>query len=282
LIILSAFLMFAVLGAATAALGAVVPMLRQEPGGESVVGLLIGIYNSGALAATLLGGAALRATRTLAAAAVLLVAAISGFAGIALAPTGPPLLVAAAVAGFGYGGLVLALNTAFSTRYGQRGVVMVNALNAAFGVGAIAGRLAIGSTLGPTTVFLLAAAAIALAAGAARLVHVAPSCSEPDPDAVSADHPAPGKRTVWMFALLGLLYAGLETSSAAWISTHLVAQEGDAATAARLTSLFWGGLAAGRLVIPRLTRAAPTTLVTRCLIGATVALALTAWPLSPP
>ena len=170
----SAFLMFAALGAATAALGAAVPVLRQEFGGGSAVALLVGVYNSGALAATLLGGAAPHATRTRAAGAVLVVAAVGGLVGTALAPTGTLLLACAAVAGFGYGGLVLTLNTAFSTRYGQRGVVMVNALNAAFGAGAVAGPLAVGSALGPAAVFLLLAAVVTVAAGAAGLVQTAP------------------------------------------------------------------------------------------------------------
>ncbi|WP_158853475.1 MFS transporter [Saccharothrix deserti] len=274
----SAFLMFAALGAVTAALGAAVPVLGEGLGGDPAVALLVGVYNSGALAATLLGGAALHSTRTPAAGAVLVAAAIGGLAGTAVAPTSTLLLASAAVAGFGYGGLVLALNTAFSTRYGQRGVVMVNALNAAFGVGAIAGPLAVGSALGPMAVFLLLAAAVAVAAGAAGLVPTTPARSKPDPEAAPGARPVAGTRTVATFALLGSLYAGLETSSAAWMSTHLVAQEWDPAAAARLTSLFWGGLAAGRLVIPRLARAAPTMLVVGCLAGATVVLALTAWP----
>ncbi|WP_199444057.1 MFS transporter [Umezawaea beigongshangensis] len=274
----SAFLMFAALGAVTAALGAAVPVLRQGLGGDSAVALLVGIYNSGALAATLLGGAAPYATRTRAGGTVLVAAAVGGLVGTALAPTSTLLLACAAVAGFGYGGLVLTLNTAFSTRYGQRGVVMVNALNAAFGVGAVAGPLAVGSALGPATVFLLLAAVVAVAAGAAGLVPTAPPRGEPGPSAAPGERATPGQRTVVTFAVLGSLYAGLETSSAAWLSTHLVAQEWDPTAAAQLTSLFWVGLATGRLVIPRLARAAPTALVVGCLVGAAVALALTAWP----
>ncbi|GFJ94150.1 MFS transporter [Phytohabitans rumicis] len=97
-----------------------------------------------------------------------LVAMAAGAAGVALAPTWPLALVAAFVAGVGFGGIDYGCNDMFARAFQRRGSAMLNVLNAHFGVGAIAGPLLIG-LLGPDrypAIFLgFAAVSLLLLAG---------------------------------------------------------------------------------------------------------------------
>jgi MFS family permease len=61
----------------------------------------------------------------------------AGSLGFALSPTWPLALIAALVAGFGFGGIDYGLNQLFAVGFGRRGPAMLNILNAHFGVGAI-------------------------------------------------------------------------------------------------------------------------------------------------
>ena len=66
-----------------------------------------------------------------------------------------------------------------------------------------------------------------------------------------------------------LLYVGAEATFGGWIFSYAVAQgQTDRATAAYLTSVFWGALTLGRLIgMPAATRLAPHALLAACLAG---------------
>ncbi|RLK61774.1 MFS transporter [Actinokineospora cianjurensis] len=267
----SGFAAFLALGASAAAWGAALPWLRVRydlgtGGGEEV----ISAYNLGALVAILTCGLLSRRLRPRPVLAGALIALGGGLTAAALAPTWGFLLVSAVVGGVGFGGSVLVLNTGYAA--GPRGVVMVNLVNAVFGVGAIAAPLLVAEWDLPAVL-----AAIACAAVVALPVVAGP---------VGAHTPTPpvDRATVVAiapFAVIGFLYAGVETSAGAWVSTHLTWTGTDPAAAARMTALFWAGLAVGRLLIPLVARG-PEVIVPASFLLATAGLVIAVNPTLAP
>jgi FHS family Na+ dependent glucose MFS transporter 1 len=89
------------------------------------------------------------------------------------------------------------------------------------------------------------------------------------------------QRIVTLIALLLLLYVGAEASFGGWIYTYAVALElSDAATAAYLTSAFWGALTLGRLLsIPLAARFRPRSILVADLAGCLTSVGiLLLWP----
>lgn len=80
---------------------------------------------------------------------------------------------------------------------------------------------------------------------------------------------------VFALSLFLFLYVGAEVGFAGWIFTYTVTTKlGTAATAAYLTSLFWGSLTVGRaLMIPAAARLRPETILAGSLVGAMLSLA---------
>ncbi|MFD5656327.1 MFS transporter [Streptomyces hirsutus] len=262
----SAFCVFLVLGVLTASLGASLPFLRERFGAEHEVGRVVSVYNLGALAATVCIGLLGRRLNVRAAPPVLLAVFALGAGGMAVSPGWPAYLGCAAVTGIGYGGLALILNTAFARGFAGNSVMMVNRLNAVFGIGAMLGPLAAGA-VGHTDIRLLALAAAVCAlpcflVGRAGAVLAVPA-TEPTERGERSGPGAKDGRRAWIglellpFLLVGLVYAGLETSIGAWQSTQLVRDGWTTQAATTAASGFWAGMAVGRLVIPQLTRRLP-------------------------
>lgn len=299
------------LGAVTAAPGAALPLLREAYGLAGGGGTeLVVVYNLGALAA--IAGCGPGRGHALSAHAVraLLAAFVLGAAGMAYAPGWPAFVVAAAVCGAGYGGLILHQNTLLGTVPGRPGVIALNLLHAAFGLGGLLGPLLTGTTGLPALLTAAAVLAAALApwahgrnagaddaqgqlpygmreSAAAQLPYGTPESADaqlrhpqlpPPAPHSTAPHPQPPSPTPLLapFALIALCYAGVESSIGALESTHLVATGYSAEDAARLSGLFWAGLVLGRLVLPlAVVRLAHRTLITGCLLAGAAALALT-------
>lgn len=274
----AAFLVFLLLGATTAGIGAAIPSLRglYELDGTAGSGLVTA-YNIGAVAAIVLCGLAERVLRASTAICWLLVLFITGCAAAAFAPTWPMIMTCLALAGFGYGGLVLYLNTAFATGFGRHSVLMLNLLNAVFGAGAITGPLVAGALAGSDVrLMFLGVAVLAVPGWLAR------GCGDmvvPRPSEGRNPFTPRALRAVLPFALIGFLYSGLEAATGTWESTHLVWTGWSIALAAQLTALFWLGMTLGRSVIPLLTkRVAPMRVVLAGLVVASMALFASAVP----
>jgi len=261
------------LGAATASLGAALPEIRGlYPAAASSGGRLVSLYMLGSLIAIVVGGFGEAKLPPASAITALLGLFAAGCLGIGLAPSWTLLQIAAVAAGAGFGGLALYINTAFVQASGERNLVMLNLLNAAYGAGAVAGPVLVGlaAHLGVRLVFP-ACGVLAIACLAAR------DCSR----ALARRKPAsariwPGLAVLKIlvpFAAIGFLYDGLETGTGAWESTHLVWIGYSVSAAAQITAFLWAGLLVGRLIIPILTtRVSPPAVALGGVLAAAVAL----------
>lgn len=279
--------LFFVIGAAQAMYGPLFPQIRAEFGlDETAVGTLVGAHFAGALVAILTWSVA--EARGLApwGYATCSAALAAGAAMLATSPSWNLLLAGAAVLGLGYGGVVLGVNRLLATAYSERASGPLNLVNAAFGVSAIVGPLAVSAI--PKTEGRLLYAGISLLAliavplmGVPRIINrAAPGRSPSSGD--GADTSAEPRDRPWLvagFALLFLLYVSVEAGASAWAASHLIAQGSTQSEGAVVTAAFWGGLALGRiLAAPLSTRLVPSSLVALALILATLAAAATAIP----
>ncbi|MFB9932254.1 MFS transporter [Amycolatopsis halotolerans] len=268
----AAFPLFLALGAATAGLGAALPAVTERfaRAGDSG-GLLVSLYNAGALLAIVGCGASKRSVTARGELAVMIGLFAAGCAGAGLAPSWPVLLVSVTVAGCGYGGAVLHVNTAFARGAGHRAVLLLNLVNATFGLGAVAGPFVVGLVPDPLVVFLGVGVLALLSFPAFRCAVRESGVREGKPPFA----------TVTPFLVLAFCYAGLETGIGAWAATHLTWTGLAPASAAQWVSLYWLGITAGRFVVPLFARG-PRRIVGWCLLAATVATAAAMWAVAAP
>lgn len=278
--------LFAILGAVTASIGPSLPALRTHFEGAPGIAALVTLYNAGALAAIVsVGMMPARRGRPAAAIGALHAGLVLGCLGMGLAPSWGWFACAAVLAGAGFGGLVVSVNTIFARAFPTSGVVMVNLLNAVFGLGSIAGPLLIGLA-GPERFQLVLAAAGLVAIPAvvvARHGGVLEAEVGASPSGGLSVRALAGSTSLALFVLFGFLYDGLETSIGGWEATHLAWLGFSVSSAAQLTAAFWAGLTAGRLVLPLLlARRAPRFIITGCTgLGACALLAAVAPPAAP-
>lgn len=236
------------MGLVTAMLGAAAPFAVRRFGvGVAASGLPVTVYSAGSAAAVLALGTVARRIHPVRAMTWSVLVFGVGAIGLGLAPSWPSHLTAAAVAGAGFGGLVLFLNTAFSSGGGRHDVLVLNLLNAVYGVGAVTGPLAVGAIgeAGLPVVFVVAGLACLpgiVARSAGELIVARPS---------TPDGPIRGNLAViGGFVGFYVCYTGLETGTGTWESSFLVAGGLTPARAATFTALFWAGLSVGRIILP--------------------------------
>lgn len=194
----------------------------------------------------------------------------AGCAGVALAPTWPTFLASVFVIGIGFGGLDLGLNLLVAHSAGRGRSALLNALNGAYGFGAVAGPIFI-SRLGQDHLAPLygGAAVVALAlvpavAGISGRLPVTPR---------DAARPRGGGLLVLIFLVGFAFYVGTETGVGGWMTSHLESAGFGSVDAASLTSGFWLAMAIGRLLaalIPE--RVPPATVIISGSAVAAVAL----------
>lgn len=272
--VIAGFALIVALGAAVAALGAALPFLRERYDiGVAASGFAIVAFNVGALFSTLGCGLADRRLPPRPTVLGLLVLFAGGLGGAGVAPSWALFVTAIIIAGFGYGGIALYLNTTFASAFGKHNVLMINLLQAAFGIGAIIGPLATAATAAVDVRWTLVAIAVVTAC-----CWAAAGCC-----AARRREPGTGSGAGWSsirtvlavsapFVIVGVCYNGLETAVGAWASTHLTWSGMDPDAAARSTALFWAGLTAGRVIIPLAAKNLHPALLIRTSLAVSVAM----------
>ncbi len=203
---------------------------------------------------------------------------VLGCLGVAFAPSWILVLLAAFVMGLGFGGIDVSINNLFSSGFGERGAAMSNIVNALFGVGAILGPLLIGLTPGNYSIpFLIAFVG--------SLLVLFLFFSSRELDALNAKNESSSvKKAVPLnlpilgaFLLLFWTYVLVEVGAASSETSHLVKVfSWSEQNAAFVNSLFWGGLALGRVLIaPFTTRFSPSSIVLASAILVALCLSFT-------
>lgn len=263
-----AFSTFVAIGIANALLGVAWPSVRDTFGlpldalapflFSSTAGFVVGSITSGQLSARMGMRPFLSLNNMLAAV---------GLAGYVIAPTWAIMVALAFVSGWGAGGLDTGLNIYVARKHSVR---TMNWMHASFGVGATLGPLimtwAIASQFGWRAGYAVAAV-FHLLLGAAFIVSKRaspqPLLSSYEPLSSSAggagsDEPerrAPAMQTLrmpllWLSVLVFFLYTGVEATAGQWTFTLFTESRGIAvATAGLATSVYWGMLTLGRIVL---------------------------------
>ncbi len=255
------FATFMLLGALQAMYGPSIPALRGDFAlSAPVAGLLLSAQFWGAVLGVVAFGAtsAYLGSRTRLGVGTASVAL--GCGGVSAAVNWPMALAAALFAGFGSGALIVALNTAFATGFGNRSTAMVNLLNAAYGAGAVLGPLGIAIT--PGTSFRPGFAVTGITA----LLLLPFVSGIPERPAVRGAVSLPVGRwailALGLFLLICVLYDGLESNIGGWAATQLKYNGHSGAFAAEITAAFWGALTIGRILLAPVTeRFAPYRLL---------------------
>lgn len=261
--------LFGLLGLFQSTLGPLIPVIRDDNHlSAATAGLLVSGFYAGALVSTATSGTLSErwARRYLVAVPAALL--VAGTVTLAVRAPWPVPLVAVVVAGLGFGGLVLVVNTAMAGQPGRRGVALANLVNGVFGLGAAAGP----ALAGLTYPYLFAVLAVAV------LLTLPPLDLGGSAHLPPAGDRARGRPVMLvLFGVLLFCYAGLETGLSSWESVHLEAHGYPTATASALTSLFWLGLAVSRLLVPLVTASwPPSRIVGTALTASLLALVLIA------
>lgn len=262
-------IVFGLLGLFQATLGPLIPLLADRADLDTATtGLIVTGFFSGCLVSTALGGALndrwARGPFYAVAAALLL----GGLGLFALPLAWPFPLVAVAVAGLGFGGLVLIVNTVTAAQ----GLSQVTLVNGTYGLGAAAGPALVSVTHGG---YLFAVLAVGVLVALPLRMRVPPAPAARDRLTVSP--------VLILFCAMLFCYAGVETGLSSWEATQLRAHGYAPDTAAALTSLFWLGLAAGRLLAPVVTRNwTPVRILVTTLVACAAGLTLLSTDVSAP
>jgi fucose permease len=240
IVVVRCAIVFGLLGLCQASLGPLIPLLRdREHLDAATAGLIVTGFFGGSLVSTAVGGALSDRLARGPLYPVSVVLFLSGLGMLAL-PLGWPFpLLAVAIIGLGFGGLVLIVNTVMAAR----GLTYVTLVNGTYGLGAATGPALVSVTHGGY-LFALLAVGVLVSLPLRMTVPAAPA----ERERLTASP------VLFLFCGLLFCYAGVETGLSSWAATNLRAHEYAPDTASALTSLFWLGLAAGRLLVPLVAR----------------------------
>lgn len=239
----------AALGAVVASVGPLLPELAQVTGTRVTdAGLVISALFGGMLCAQALSALAMDrggARRVIGGA---IVACAAGCWGLSAATTLPMLLGMGIVMGIGYGFGSVGINLVASRLAPARPGLVINLCNTCYGVGAVAGPLAVGTLLreggDPRHVFLGAGA---------LLVVLLPLSGLVPPGHATATSPERGplpRMALGTMALAMALAGGIEAGFSGWLATYAERTLAySAAGAAVLTAQYWACYLAGRVLI---------------------------------
>jgi len=276
---------FALMGATGAAYGPLLgPLSSRFQISLPVAGAILTANFGGALVGVLVSMKILERVAARPFVSGALCASAIGCAGIAVAPSWPATLASASVLGLGFGCLDIGLNSLAAHSESRHRTAIINVLNGAYGLGAVAGPLVISSAgrqhlslvYGATAVLALGLVA-AIAGMSGRLPHEA----APGSSRLSA--------LVIVFMAAFVLYVGLEVGIGGWAPSYLEALGHSAIAAGGITSGFWLALGVGRLLMALVPARVPEGLIVLigsavaavAMLGATVALVVAGLAIAP-
>lgn len=266
----------AVLGLAAASLGPLIPLVREKYNiSIATSGLTFLAFSTLALAGACVALFLVTKVQARIGLTTALVALSMGLAGIGLSPTFSLFLLAAALAGLGFGFLDVAINQVVGLGGGKRTPTMLLLMNSLFGVGAIFGPLLIawaGIGALPFVLALVSLLGLGFVTPLTRLRGYVRTDSNLPPTTKAQ------KRFLVCIAFGFFFYIGVEAGVAGWLSTHLIAVGWSTQNAAAAASVFWVAFTLGRLAVLPLTRfvsPATITFVAMALTVPSMALAMT-------
>jgi len=254
-----------VLGLAAAALGPLIPTIRERYGiSIATSGLTFLAFSSLALAGAFIALFLVARVQARIGLSTALIALSLGLLGIGLSPTFPLFLAAVALAGLGFGFLDVAINQVVGLGGGKRTPTMLLLMNSLFGVGAIFGPLLVAwAGLGglPFVLAVVALLGVALVVPTTRLQGFVRTDENLPPMSRKQ------KAFLLTVAVGFFFYIGVEAGVAGWLSTHLIAVGWTTQSAAASASIFWIAFTLGRLAVLPLTRFVSPATITFVAMG---------------
>jgi len=264
------FAAFIAMGMYGASLGPTLPGLAAQTGsGLSQVSILFSARAFGYLVGSVATGRLydrLSGNRVMAVMLLLMMAGMIAAPAIALLPL---LAVVFLFLGVTEAGVDVGGNTLIVWRHGARVGPFMNAMHFCYGVGAFVAPLVVAQAILRSGGITWAYRALALLMLPA-VIWVARTPSPRPPAAHEQEGlGAPKPWPVFLIALLLFLFVAAEASYGGWVYTYALERGiGGAATAAYLTSAFWGALTLGRLVsIPLAARFRPASFLLGNILG---------------
>ncbi len=263
------------LGMTSAILGPTLPGLAAQTRTTlSGISVLFAAKSIGYIAGSLLSG---RLYDRLPGHPILALAILLSAAGLILIPITPllwALMVIVLALGVAEATIDVGSNTLIVWVFGEKVGPYMNGLHFMFGVGAAFAPLIVAQVIGLSGGITWAFWVLALLVFPTALW----VWRVPNPKAPAATTAVVGDRVnyplVALIAAFFFLYVGAEVGFGSWVFTYATTLKlADKATAAYLTSAFWGGLTAGRLLaIPLTARFRPRTILTIDLLGCLLSL----------
>ena len=268
---------FVALGMSSASLGPTLPGLAQQTGSRlNAISFLFSAHAFGYLLGSIVSGRLydrLPGHRVMAGMLVLMAAGLFFVPGIPLLPLLAAMLW---ILGFGEGAIDVGGNTLVVWAHGERVGPFMNALHFCFGIGAFVAPIVVAQAIlrsGGIALVVSSPGAVDAAGADLAAARTQPATRPP----TTGDGDGAGRpRTVFLVAALLFFYVAGEASYGGWVYTYaLKLGIGSAATAAYLTSAFWGALTLGRLVaIPLAARFTPSAILRADLLGCVAGMAL--------
>ncbi|NTW03539.1 MAG: MFS transporter, partial [Oscillochloris sp.] len=176
-----------------------------------------------------------------------------GMLGITFAPNLPILLIIAALAGVGFGGVVTSGNIIVARVFASRSASALNAANVFFGVGSILGPTMvglIGEQLGLPQAALWLGSAMVLTL-AALVPGMVGSLDLINNDRTTKPTARTHTRTgaIWLLGLVLMIYTGTEIGFSGWVMIFVTKSTGvGMSQGALVASTFWLALTSGRIL----------------------------------
>jgi OFA family oxalate/formate antiporter-like MFS transporter len=192
-----------------------------------------------------------------------------------VAPTWAVFVIGAGIGGLGSGAVEVGMNGLFLDRFHENRGQALSRLHLCFSLGALAAPLAVGALVGVGVTWRLPFAVTSAIVLAVGLRLATRDLGVPHVATATLSGRAPGGRRVPLplvfLALAIASYVASESGVSSWLVRFLDAAPVGVATLA--LSLFWAGLAIGRLVASRVAdRFAPISIATACGLAAGAAL----------